>query len=147
MRDWIDLFEQPSYRPFTGFGGRCGQAAVAINRAVFGGRGKLVGAFNEAFYEAGRLTGHVAVFYQGSYWDSDARPKSFDEIESWGMLDTSDPDYEEFAIEKGIEWNDETASKVARFEMTEDEALEAFGKDQLDQMMRHLGWERPTRRI
>lgn len=120
---------------FHGFGGNCGQAAVAINRVIFNNEGRLVGAFNEAFFEHGHYFGHIAVEDStGSFWDADARPKHLDDIESWAMLDTSDPDYEELAEQLGIEWNDETASAVATFQFEEQEILETFGSDKLDAM-------------
>lgn len=125
---------------FSGFGGLCGEAAVAINRVVFGGQGKLVGAFNEAFLDhADRLLGHVAVLHNGVYWDADGRPKHEDEITSWGMLDPDDLDYVEAAAEAGIDWNDETASEVAIVEFeNEAEILERFGTEHLAGMIATL---------
>lgn len=96
-----------------GFSGDCPEAAILINQKVFQNKGKLIGAFNKAMLEYGQHPlGHVAVLYNGNYWDADAKPKSIDEIESWGMLDPTDPDYEELADEYEFEWNDDTASAV-----------------------------------
>ncbi len=128
-----------SYPKFQGMGGLCGQAAIAINRVVFSNAGGLVGCFNRAFYDAGRLTGHVAVFKDGTYWDADASPKDKDDIESWAMLDLEDPDYAEFADEYSIDWNDDTANDVIWVEMTEAKVIEAFGSNKLEAMMRVLG--------
>jgi hypothetical protein len=117
----------------SGFGGGCGEAAVALNRAVFGGRGVLVGAFNEAFLDHEHLLGHVAVLVDGAYWDSDGRPKPFDEIESWGMLDPEDVDYQEQAKAHGIEWTDDAAETVASVEFDDEaEILERFGSENLE---------------
>ena len=141
MREFMKIVEaRVEYPRFSGMGGLCGQAAVAINRTIFGGRGQLVGCFNDAFYyQADRMTGHVAVLMDGIYWDADATPKTRDDIESWGMLDVEDPDYKEFADEYSIEWNDETANAVVWVEMVESDVLAAFGNDKLESMMRHLG--------
>ena len=119
-----------------GFGGSCGEAAVAINRVLFDGRGTLVGAFNEAFLDHGRLLGHVAVLVDGTYWDADGRPKPLDEVESWGMLDPHDPDHAACAAEAGIAWDDDTASQVAVVEFDgEDEVLERFGASHLGRFL------------
>lgn len=77
----------------NGFGGACFAAGKTINQKVFHGKGKLVGAANTFWLKRGRFLGHVAVLYRGHYWDSDARPKSFDDIEEFGMLDPDDPAY------------------------------------------------------
>lgn len=151
MRDLIRIVEntvQTTYPRFQGFGGLCGQAAVAINRVVFANQGQLVGCFNRAFYDhTDRMTGHVAVLVNGQYWDADGRPKSGDDIEEWGMLNVNDSDYAAFAEEFFIDWNDETASDVIWVEMSEDEVLAAFGRDKLEAMMRTLGAEPVDRRL
>lgn len=111
---------------FSGFGGDCFAAAIAINRVVFDGRGKLVAGLNEAFAEKQHFIGHMAVLDPSStsasqvYWDADGRPKNIDEIESWGMLDVSDPDYVELAGSCGIDFNEDAAANVALFEFDGD---------------------------
>ena len=117
---------------FYGFSGRCGQAAVAINRVLLDGQGTLVGAFNAAFYAKGRLIGHVAVLVGDRYWDSDARPKSADEILSWGMLDPDDPDYVALAEHFGLTWDEDVAEDVTFVTLSEAEALAAWGAGSLD---------------
>jgi hypothetical protein len=87
---------------FAGFGGGSGEAAVAINRVLFAGRGTLVGALNEAFLDRGHMIGHVAVRALGPIWDGDACAKSFDDIEHWGMLDLEDEDYQDAARRVGF---------------------------------------------
>ena len=107
-----------------GFSGNCPEAAILINRNIFQNKGKLVGAFNRAFLKYGQHPiGHVAVLYNGNYWDADAKPKHLDEIESWGMLDPTDPDYEENADDYGFDWNDDTASDVVIIEFNNDQQL------------------------
>jgi hypothetical protein len=110
-----------------GFGGDCPEAAIFINKNIFQNRGKIVGAFNRAFLEYGQdPIGHVAVLYNGNYWDADAKPKHLDEIESWGMLDPTDLDYKEKADEYGFDWNDATASEVIITSFNSDQALLDF---------------------
>lgn len=91
-----------------GFGGKCFAAAIAINRVLFGGKGKLVAAFNKAFLAQGRLKGHVAVKFNGRYWDAEGET-SLEDIESWGMLDPHDQDYID---EYDGDWNEQTAEEV-----------------------------------
>lgn len=110
-----------------GFGGDCPEAAIFINKNIFQGSGKIVGAFNRAFLEHGQdPIGHVAVLYNGNYWDADAKPKHLDDIESWGMLDPTDADYEEKADEYGFDWNDDTASEVIIIRFNNDQSLLDF---------------------
>lgn len=125
---------------FSGFGGGCFKAAAAINAALFGGRGTVVGAFNETLMKAdGRLVGHMAVLVDGAYWDADGEPKEWEDVESWGMLDPEDPDYAEFAGEHGLAWDDEAASAVARVEYSQAELLSmGLGDGDLDGMIAAL---------
>ena len=110
-----------------GFGGACGEAAVAINRVLFDGRAEIVGVFNEAFFDRGRLVGHVAVRIGDVYWDADASPKTLDDIEHWGSLDPHDLDYAEQAGEAGIGWNETAATEVVAVAFDSDrEVLEHF---------------------
>ena len=83
---------------FLGFGGDCGQAAIAINEVVLRQNGSLIGAFNEYFHnEFGLHFGHVVVQVceNGPYLDADGEFKGFDDIECWGMLDPNDSTYTE----------------------------------------------------
>ena len=125
------ILERAADAGFYGFSGRCGQAAVAINRVLLDGRGTLVGAFNAAFHARGRLIGHIAVQFGDRYWDSDARPKSADEILSWGMLDPDDTEYAELAESLGLDWDEDAAGDVTFVTLTEAEALAAWGATSL----------------
>ena len=110
-----------------GFGGDCPDAAIYINKHIFQNKGRLVGAFNKAFLEYGHdPIGHVAVLYNGNYWDADAKPKNLDEIEAWGMLDPTDIDYQETADDYGFDWNDDTSSEVVVKEFDNDQDLLDF---------------------
>ncbi len=115
-----------------GFSGVCAEAAVAINNVLFDGEGTLVAAVNKYLWEKdGRMIGHVAVYYEpdGSYWDTEGE-KDWEEIESWGMLDPEDPDYE-FP-------NEEAAYEVIRLEPSEDELLVQFGGCSYPEKVRKL---------
>jgi hypothetical protein len=108
----------------SGFGGDCPEAAILINKRVFQGKGKIMGAFNKPMLEYGRHPlGHVAVLFDGNYWDADGRPKTLDEIESWGMLDYTDPDYEELADDYGIDWNEKTAEEIMVIQFPDDKSV------------------------
>lgn len=134
--DIQDVLQRAEEAGLNGMGGRCGWAAIAINRVLFDGQAQMSGAFNAAFMRKGAAIGHVAVFHDGAYWDSDASPKDFEEIESFGMLDEHDPDYQERAEELGIKWptpdnadeadEEHPAYEVLVSRMTEKEILEQF---------------------
>jgi len=121
-----------------GFGGACGQAAIAINQAVFANKGRLVGFFNRAFYNKGHLIGHVAVLVGKFYWDSDGKRKRKYEVEHWGMLDYSDPDHKATAKKLGVKWTEDTASETITVPLTEEEVKKAFGSDQIPDFLMEL---------
>lgn len=105
-----EIAERISALGINGFGGNCYSAAKKINDKVFGGKGELVGAANTFWLARNRFIGHVAVLYDGFFWDTDAEPKEYEDIESWGMLDPHDSDY------KAPGWNEEEAYNVSRLE-------------------------------
>lgn len=118
--DIEDVLQRAKEAGFRGFGGGCGWAAIAINRVLLEGKEEMSGAFNAAFWRKDRAIGHVAVFHDGAFWDSDATPKSFEDFESWGMLDEHDPDYREQAQELGIKWPAPADENVAEGEEAEE---------------------------
>lgn len=120
---------------FNGFGGLCGEAAIAINRVLFQNKGKLIGMFNAAFLDHDVLFGHVAVYFDNFYWDSDGFSKHEDEASSWGMLDHEDLNYAEKAEELGINWTEEAAENVDIIDLTETEILNNFGNQHLNNMI------------
>jgi hypothetical protein len=157
-----DVLEIAKEDGFTGFGGACGLAAIAINRVLFDGQGQFVGAFNKAFEARGNSIGHVAVLHEGVYWDADAEPKERDDIESFGMLAPDDPDHKEAAKALGFKFNDKTAYGVVfrknldeadvlgRFvdEDTDPDQVQAF-LERMEEILRealaeHLRWQTPT---
>jgi len=118
---------------FEGWGGACGEAAIAINRVLFGGAGQLVAAFNEPFLDHGRKIGHVAVMVDGQCWDADGEPKDLEDVESWGMLDPADEDHVEEAERLGFKWDEDAAYAAALFEIDDEtEVLSDFGADRLE---------------
>lgn len=123
---------------FSGFAGNCALAAVAIKRAFFPTAGRLQACFNEAFLDKGCHIGHVFVAVRDpatgieSYWDADGKPKDYNLVESWGMLDVSDDDLQEQAEEFGIEWTDEAAETVALVEFDSDEEALASMKSTIE---------------
>jgi hypothetical protein len=145
MRDWLHLFEEvdPRCREVSvyilnadaderretlmdilqtarldGWAGKCFAAAVAINRALFGGEGELVVAHNGPMAARGQFLGHAAVRYDGEIWDADGKPKTEEDVTSWGMLDSQDPDYD---------LTDEEAEQVVFEVLTEADLLKLGG--------------------
>jgi hypothetical protein len=104
----------------TGFGGSCWAAAVAINRVIFSGHGRLLAGLNVALLEGSSHTiGHAAVLARKACWDLDGRPKEEDEIEAWGMLDFSDSDYAKLFTDNGLVWNEQSANDAGLWEVAE----------------------------
>jgi hypothetical protein len=109
-----------------GFGGNCGNAAMIYNEKIFGGKAKYVIAANKFIFEKfNSVVGHVALEYNGDYWDSDGIPKEREDIESWGMLDEADfSNYiEDYSEQSGQDYND--------FEYSEDDPYEVIWLENL----------------
>ena len=125
---------------FSGFGGNCAQAAIAINDAVLDGRGQLVGAFNELIYDTLQLAiGHVAVRigHNGPFLDGDGRFKDYDDFAAGGMLDSEDPSYTEPLAAAGVQIGPNGLYDVRCFLFENAEALRnhvPFVYDDLEQM-------------
>jgi hypothetical protein len=138
------LMTAATKRGFSGFGGNCGQAAIAINTVVLGGRGSLIGAFNEFFCEKlNQHVGHIAVQVRvdGPYLDADGAFKDKDDIESWGMLDPNDNDYTTAVEEAGLHAHEDDYQNVACYlfdnaTVMQNEVLYAY--DHLDEMIQIL---------
>ena len=88
-----------------GFGGRCGRVAIAINRVVFGDKGRYVVATNPAITKhRGRLfVGHVVVEWKGRLFDATGVIGDESEVESWGMVDHTDSDYDYLTEEEALD--------------------------------------------
>ena len=123
---------------FDGFSGHCAAAAVAINRVVLGGHGQIVCAFNSAFFDHGELLGHVAVRFDGAFWDADGVPKSVSEIEEWAVLDHTDPEYRLLADQARFELTSSGAKKIVVHYIEDADAeaslLQRFDSSQLADM-------------
>lgn len=115
-----------------GFGGECAEAAIAINDVLFNKEGRLVAAINKWLWDKEkRIIGHVAVQVGEDYWDSNGK-KSWEEIESWGMLDENDPDYD---LGDSPE---ENAFAVEKIYPSEEDLIEMFGGCNLNSFVRTL---------
>jgi hypothetical protein len=88
-----------------GFGGRCGRVAIAINRVVFGDQGRYVVAMNPAISEHRKrlFIGHVVVEWKGRLFDATGIIDDEDTVESWGMVDHTDPDYDYLTEEEALD--------------------------------------------
>jgi hypothetical protein len=88
-----------------GFGGQCGRTAIAINRIVFGGKGRYVIATNPAISKhRGRLfMGHVVVEWKKRLFDANGLIGDEHDVESWGMVDHADPDYAYLTEEESLD--------------------------------------------
>lgn len=118
---------------FKGFRGSCAGAAIAINRVLFKNKGKFVISVNEFLWtKIKRFVGHVVVEFEGVYWDADARPKSFGDIDDWGDLG-EDLFYKEIAKEHGIRWTKKRASTTALYELESEKEL-PFGHAEADDL-------------
>lgn len=118
-----------------GFAGKCLSAAVALNRVIFEGQAEFVVAANRAFLEHGHFFGHVALRANGIHWDADGRPKPLEDIESWGMLDADDPDYQELAADLGFAWHVGAAEDVQiDTYLSEQDFLDAFPEVSAEQI-------------
>lgn len=116
----------------SGFGGECAEAAIAINDVLFNDEGILVAAVNKWLWEnEGRMVGHVAVEWNGDYWDAEGK-KEWENIESWGMLDESDEDYN-FGDDP-----EQNANKVEKIYPSKEELLKYFGGCDLFSLVRAL---------
>lgn len=97
-----------------GFGGRCGRVAIAINRVVFGDKGRYVVATNPttSSHRGRPFIGHVVVEWKGRLFDATGIIDDEHEVESWGMIDHMDPDYdyltEEQALDGQLHYIDDT---------------------------------------
>ena len=88
-----------------GFGGRCGRVAIAINRVVFDDKGRYVIATNPAIsaHRDRLFIGHVVVEWKGRLFDATGIIDDEDTVESWGMVDHTDPDYDYLTEEQALE--------------------------------------------
>lgn len=105
-----------------GFGGQCGAAAIDINEKIFDGQGTLVAAVNEFWFERGRILGHVAVKYDGKYYDATGEIGE-EELLAWGMVDPEDSDVNQ---ESDSEFTEEDAFISNLYELSRQEVEKFF---------------------
>jgi hypothetical protein len=95
--DVLDILELAK---LPGGGGGCGEAAIAINEVLLGGKGEYVAAANGFLWKRkGVFAGHVGVLLGSNLYDAeglwdgvyDAFPPEF---EAWGQLDPHDADWD-----------------------------------------------------
>jgi hypothetical protein len=88
-----------------GFGGRCGRVAIAINRVVFGDKGRYVVATNPAIsaHRKRLFMGHVVVDWKGHLFDATGGINDEHTVASWGMVDHTDPDYDYLTEEEALD--------------------------------------------
>lgn len=149
-----DIMARANEMGFRGFGGDCYQAAIAINRVLFGGAGEFVAAFNEFFLSHSRHIGHIAIRHEGVFWDADGKAKDEDGIRAWGMLDPRDQDWIEAAADLGESWTEDKADETGLFAFDDEaEVIATFGADKvttLEEILRSaatlasIGDERPA---
>jgi hypothetical protein len=92
-----------------GFGGQCGRVAIAINHVLFGGKGRYVVATNPAINERwkrqrdGMFMGHVVVEWKKRLFDATGVVEDENDVEAWGMVDHTDPDYDYLTEEQALD--------------------------------------------
>lgn len=123
------ILKEARSRGLNGFSGECGSAAIAINRVLFDGLGVIAAGLNVTFErEGGKFIGHFAVRIDDEelgccYIDIDGRPKTDVEIESWGMLDVTNIDYQHDARDYGFELTQSKADRTAIYEFDDDDEV------------------------
>ena len=115
-----------------GFGGRCGRVAIAINRVVFGDKGRYVVATNMAITKhRGRLfVGHVVVEWKGKLFDATGVIGDESEVESWGMVDHTDPDYDYLTEDQALDGQLHYIDDVHPSRTAQEKAIEAGTRGQ-----------------
>lgn len=115
-----------------GFSGRCGRVAIAINRVVFGDKGRYVIATNPHINEhRGRLfMGHVAVEWKGRLFDATGGINDEHTVESWGMVDHTDPDYDYLTEEESLDGQLHYIDDLFRSRAAQEKAIQAGTRGQ-----------------
>lgn len=84
-----DILDTIKKADIDGFGGNCFAASEAIMDYFFEPDNDtyIVCILNKFLFEYGIEKGHSAIYTNGAYIDCDGIIKSYEEIESWGMID------------------------------------------------------------
>lgn len=115
-----------------GFSGRCGRVAIAINRVVFGDKGRYVVATNPAInkHRKGVFMGHVAVEWKGRLFDASGVINDEDTFEAWGMVDHLDPDYDYLTEDESLDGQLHYIDDLFRSRAAQEKAIEAATRGQ-----------------
>ena len=140
--DEIDPYyinEVLSIAKIKGFDGDCAEAAIAIRDTLFPDDAKIIAAVNKwKFKTLGEMEGHVAVEWNGRYWDAEGE-KSIEQIESWGQIDEAFlpeeyPDYD-FISKDNIK---RLANNVEILYPTDEKLINNFGGCNLIEIKKKL---------
>lgn len=115
-----------------GFAGRCGRVAIAINRVLFGDKGRYVVATNPRVSKhRGRMfMGHVVVEWKGRLFDATGAIDDEHEVESWGMVDHTDPDYDYLTEEEALDGQLHYIDDIYPSRAAQERAIEAGTRGQ-----------------
>lgn len=115
-----------------GFGGRCGRVAIAINRVVFGDKGRYVVATNPHInkHRDRLFIGHVVVEWKRRLFDATGIVNDEHGVESWGMVDHTDPDYSYLTEEQALDGQLHYIDDVYRSRVAQERAIEAGTRGQ-----------------
>lgn len=115
-----------------GFSGRCGRVAIAINRVLFDNKGRYVVATNPAINkQRGRLfMGHVVVEWKKRLFDATGVINDEDTVESWGMVDHTDPDYDYLTEDEANDGQLHYIDDLFRSRVAQENAIEAGTRGQ-----------------
>ncbi len=120
-----------------GFSGRCGRVAIAINRVVFGDKGRYVIATNPAINKHRKgagfsqvFMGHVAVEWKGRLFDAGGVIDDEDTFEAWGMVDHTDPDYDFLTEEESLDGQLHYIDDLFRSRAAQEKAIESGTRGQ-----------------
>jgi hypothetical protein len=115
-----------------GFGGRCGRVAIAINSVVFGDQGRYVVATNPHINEhRGKLfMGHVVVEWKGHLFDATGIIDDEHDVEAWGMVDHTDPDYDYLTEEEANDGQLHYIDDIYPSRAAQEKAIEAGTRGQ-----------------
>jgi hypothetical protein len=92
--DWrFEVLKRANELGFYGFSGKCGKAAVALNRELFNDEAKIVAILNRYLFVAGiQVYGHVFVDYKGTFWDAEGKLAK-NKAGYWAKLDPNTDEY------------------------------------------------------
>lgn len=110
-----------------GFAGRCGRVAIAINRVLFGDKGRYVVATNPHIskHRKRMFMGHVVVEWKGRLFDATGGINDETDVEAWGMVDHNDSDYAYLTEEEALDGQLHYIDDVYPSRAAQERAIEA----------------------